>query len=936
MSKKIIKIFSMLLVAANIFATVALAEGGNNENAVEIENVNDSGSYFAYSSKYESVAAADELISLKLFAPIDSNAEEADLDGKKAALIREDNEETYEFTVAEDGLFEIELTYYNLPGKGIPIEFSLAIDGSYPFKEIQHNVLRRVYKDKNPVGEKKDLADNDLVPEQEEVSMWQTVVLGDTTGVLTTGYEIYFEKGTHTITFLATRGELAFGEVLLKGRKELPSYDELAAEYSKKNYSKVALDEPLVYEAEKTSYKSETTIYGTFDRTSPLTTPYSSSKIRLNTIGAKGWSEQGQWLEWKISTDKAGLYRISLRAKQNTLSGSFVTRKLYVNGEIPCKELSDIRVNYDMNWQIIEIPYDIYLNEGENTIRLECTVGALDEIISKVEDGMKELNTAYREIIMVTGVTPDTYRDYSLEKTAAKALEIFKEQEDTFASCDRKLYELTGKRGSTNGILQTVTVMLEDFNDKPHKIPNKVATLKDNIGALGTWLINIKKQLLTIDKIYIYSDTEQLPQAESNFLKRIAHEFMCFVSSFVEDYNSIGVEADSEKQIEVWVQAGRDQANIINNLITNGFTANTGIQVNLKLVQGQLLSATVAGKGPDVALQNAQTEPVNYALRSAAVDLTQFDSYGEVVKRFRDSALKPFRFNGGLYALPETQIFPMMFVRNDILDEFNIEAPDTWDEFFAVTGKLQKKNLTVGVSTDMASMAMFLYQNGGSLYIENDTRSGLQTDSAIEAFENWSSLYTDYRLPISYDALNRFRTGEMPIIIDNYSLYNTLFVGAPEIKGVWQMMPVPATVDEDGNEHRDVASTATAVMMLAKKDRQEYAWEFLDWWTTAKIQGEFGRQIENQLGVSARYCTANVEAFSNLNWTRKEYEIIERQWEEVRAIPEVAGGYFTGRHLNNALRRVVNLKENPKDTLLDYVIKIDEEIKFKRQELKLD
>lgn len=936
MNKKIIKVFSILLVATHILSGVVFAENTKSGTAIQVENIEEQGSYTAYIKQYKGVSAAEEIVSVELFSPLQSNIEETELDGIKAVLIREDNAVTYEFEVQNDGLFEVNITYYNLPGKGIPIEFSLSIDNKFPFDDMQYNVLRRVYKDVTLVGEEKDLADNDLVPEQVEVSMWQQTTLSDTTGISTTPYELFLEKGKHTVTFEATRGDLAFGEVVLKGQEELPSYEELQKEYQEKNYQKVELDEPIVYEAEKPDFKSETTIYSTFDRSSPLTTPYSSSKIRLNTIGAKGWSEQGQWIEWKINAPKEGLYRICLRAKQNTLSGSFVTRKMYVNGSIPCKELADIRINYDMNWQNIEIPYDIYLNEGENTIRLECSVGVLDEIIAQVEDGMKELNTAYREIIMVTGVNPDSYRDYSLEKTAAKALSIFKEQVDTFKTCDQKLYELTGKRGSMNGILQTVAVMLEEFNAKTYKIPTKVSALKDNIGALGTWLINIKKQALTLDKIYIYSQEEQLPKSESGFFKRIAHEFKCFLSSFTEDYTTIGIEVNSEKQIEVWVQAGRDQANIINNLITNDFTPETEIQVNVKLVQGQLLSATVAGRGPDIALQTPQTEPVNYALRQAAVDLTQFDTYQQVSKRFRASALQPFEFENGVYALPETQIFPMMFVRTDILEDLNLQAPQNWDEFFAVIGKLQKKNLTVGVSTEMSSMAMFLYQNGGSFYIEDNTKSGLQTDKAVEAFKTWSSLYTDYKLPTSYDALNRFRTGEMPIIIDNYSLYNTLFIGAPEIKGVWQMMPVPATIDEEEKEHSDVASTVTASMMLANDEKQEYAWDFLDWWTTAEVQGEFGKQIENQLGVSARYCTANVEAFSNLPWTKKECDILNQQWEQVKAIPEVAGGYFTGRHLNNALRRVINLNENPKDTLLDYVLRIDEEIKFKRQELKLD
>lgn len=936
MYKIISIVLSVVLAAGMLLVPHIAAESQTGNEVLHIEEPGKQNSYLYYRDSFGDAAPSKETIALNLWDSQQPEAEIAELENKKAILIREEKQAAFTFEVQKDALFELHLTYYNLPGRGIPIEFALMLDGQFPFDEMQYNVLRRVYKNKTNAGDKKDSAGNDIIPEQEEVSTWQETVLGDTTGVLTVPYQLFLSKGKHTLTFEATRGELAFGEVKLQGHEELPAYQELEKQYEKNHYTKVDTAQPIVFEAEHTAFQSETTIYSTFDRTSPLTTPYSSSKIKLNTVGAKGWSNQGQWIDWKIHVPQAGLYKLAFRAKQNTLSGCFVTRKLYVNGKIPCRELADIRIGYDMNWQNIEIPYYIYLEQGDNTIRLECSVGVLDEIIAQVEDGMKELNTAYREIIMVTGVNPDSYRDYMLEKTAANALRIFEKQVDVFRSSDEKLYELTGKRGSTNGILQTIAVMLEEFNKKTYKIPTKISTLKDNIGALGTWLINIKQQALTLDKIYVYADPGQLPKAEANFFKRLLHELKCLMSSFTEDYNTIGAEENTDKKIDVWVQAGRDQANIVKSLVTYDFTLRTGIAVNIKLVQGQLLSATVAGRGPDIALQTPQSEPVNYALRRATVDLTQFDTFEDVRKRFRESAIQPFQFENGVYALPETQVFPMMFIRTDILDDLDLDVPQNWDEFFETAGKLQKKNMTVGVSSEMTSMAMFLYQRGGSFYIEGNRKSGLQTDKAVEAFKIWTSLYTDYKLPVSFNSLNRFRTGEMPIIIDSYALYNTLFIGAPEIKGMWQMMPVPATVDENGTEHRNVASTVTASMMLAKKEKQEMAWDFLDWWTSEKIQGEFGKEIENQLGVSARYCTANVKAFSKLPWTKKEYDILQQQWQQVQAIPEVAGGYFTGRHLNNALRRVINLKENPKETLLDYVLRIDEEIKYKRQELKLD
>ena len=50
----------------------------------------------------------------------------------------------------------------------------------------------------------------------------------------------------------------------------------------------------------------------------------------------------------------------------------------------------------------------------------------------------------------------------------------------------------------------------------------------------------------------------------------------------------------------------------------------------------------------------------------------------------------------------------------------------------------------------------------------------------------------------------------------------------------------------------------------------------------------------------------------------------------------MAGGYYTPRSIDNAVRTVVNQSENARETILDFADDIDEEIKIKRQEFNLD
>ena len=878
-----------------------------------------------------------------------ATGESVHLAGKEAQIAQEEQTILYTFTCEEAGLYRMGLSYYPVEARGLNIEFSAELDGASPFTEAQYNTLYRIWVDDVAPGEKRDAAGNDIIPGQHEEPTWQEVWVEDHTGAYADAYTFYLTEGEHTLALTARREVLAVSRVWFENPVATPAYEAVQAEYAAKDYTP-AKSEVLVIEAEQAARKSDSVLYGRTDRSSPLTTPYNTMETRLNTIGGGSWGVQGQWIEWDFTVPADGLYRLAFRGRQDLLSGSFTTRKVYIDGALPCAEMADIRVNYSQDWQNILIPYDVYLTAGEHTLRMEATIGGLSELVTLADEAVYQLNAAYRRIVMMTGTTPDTYRDYALEVNIPEVFEIFEKQAEVLQRCDALLLEMTGKRGSMNGILQTLSLQLEEFCEKPEQVQKRLSTFKDNVGSLGSWLVQIKQLPLELDKIYILSasaDEGALADAEAGFLKQIGHEAALFYSSFVVDYSVIGAleTGKDTPTIEVWVSAGRDQANMIKQLIDNDFTPNTGIAVNLKLVQGQLMNATAAGAGPDVVLQLGNSEPVNYAVRNAAYDLKQFEDYEEVASRFRASALTPYELEGGVYALPETQTFSVMFYRTDVLEELGLSAPTTWEEMFHVVGRLQRKNMTVGIQPPnsvagnfnaLSSMAMLLYQRGGEMYLDGNTRSGLSSQEAKDAFSMWVSLYVDYELPVKYDTLTRFRSGEMPVVIEDFTFYNLLQVAAPEIRGMWSFCQVPGTVQADGSVDHSVSGTGICCMLMEAAEDKDAAWEFMKWWTSASVQTQYGKDIENQLGVSARYPSANVEAFASMPWSAAELGILNAQWENVHGIPEVPGGYFTARHLNNAFRRVLNYHEDPGETLLDYVKNIDEEITTKRKEFGLE
>jgi ABC-type glycerol-3-phosphate transport system substrate-binding protein len=214
----------------------------------------------------------------------------------------------------------------------------------------------------------------------------------------------------------------------------------------------------------------------------------------------------------------------------------------------------------------------------------------------------------------------------------------------------------------------------------------------------------------------------------------------------------------------------------------------------------------------------------------------------------------------------------------------------------------------------------------------------VDNEAGIRAFDDYVRYFNDYGIPTVYDFVSRFRSGEMPIGIAAYSTYNTLMVSAPEIRGLWDFTLIPGTerVDENGETYIDRSDfiTGSATMMISTEDEalRQKSWEFMKWWAAPDTQIQFGREIEALLGSSARYATANRDAFSNLSWSMDDIDVLNRQWDWTRGIREVPGGYFTGRHISNAIRRVLTFKEDSRETIIDYSIKIDEEIRKKRLE----
>lgn len=856
----------------------------------------------------------------------------------------------YDFTVAQAGIYRLAIEYLPLESKGMPVEFAIYIDGELPYSDAQSVLFTRIWKDAS--GIRHDDFGNDLRPRQVEAPAWSMRDCIDTQGFYNRPLPFALSQGRHRLRLELRREPVAMARLRFYNPPKLASYAELSESFVSAGYPHAPKPSMVKVQAELPFRKSDAVLVASYDRSDAITEPQDAAKIKMNTIGGQWtWKQPGQWVEYEIDAPASGLYKVFIRGRQNFQRGVASTRILSVDGQVPCQEFNEIEFPYSLNWRIVvpggkKNPELIYLSQGRHTLKLEASLGRLSPILSAVDDLTYEANTIRRRFIMIMGAEPDRYRDYQLDKEIPglkdKLLTLsrrFMDQADEFE-------RITGQKGTEAEILRRVSRLLKDFAYHPENIPLRQSSFRDNIAGLAAWILYRKEIPLEIDYLGIASADARLPSPTASPWIKAWMDLKSFVASFTVDYNNIG-RKEGKGAIDVWISSGRDQAQILKDLINDSFTPETGVKVNLSLVQGSLIEATLAGRGPEIGLYTSRVLPVNLASRGVLYDLSSFPDFKDTLSRFTPGATVPYEYRGGTYALPFTQNFHMLFYRKDIFKELGLKAPDTWQDLFALIPVLQRNNMQIGLAYQQSDtidlidagigarniFPTLLLQNGADFYEDDGRRTGLNNPAALAAFKRWTDFYVAYGFERKFDFYSRFRTGEMPIGIASYTLYNQLQAAAPEIRNEWEMLPIPGTQRPDGSVDRAEAASGGSAIMFRKIKDPKAGWEFLRWWLDGETQLQYVRSLETLLGPAARLDTANRQTFDRMAWSKKEAAAIKGQWDAVREIREVPGGYYTSRMVDTAFSRVVDFNWNTRWTMSYYGQMIDDELKRKEQEL---
>ncbi|MBQ3057513.1 MAG: extracellular solute-binding protein [Clostridia bacterium] len=926
MKKTVCSILCLFTVVACVFSVPVSAASTeetvkyNAQQLIEITTSEDSYDYFLLKTAFK---PAKETITLDM-----------------ASAVKGDDLAAWKVNSSVDASFKIKVTYRVISDKITDSFCKILVNDKLQYTQLDGFILPKEYENDSSKGVITDIYGNELTPDQISVKTELENYVFDFAGVYSKPLTVNFNKGENNLCFEYPADEIELLSVKLLPAEDSVSYDDyIKARSEKKQYN----GENLLVEAEDANYKSDTVLYPVSDKSSPKVSPVKSGTIFLNSIGGKNWKITNQYIKWVVDIPESGLYSISFKYKQNQNVGQQSRRALYINGEIPFNEAGDLVFDYSSKWRTITLggkeEYLFYFEKGSNEIKLQSTLGKTDTVVRAVDNCVNELNAIYRKLLVVLGSEPDMSKDYKLDKNVPEVIEYMTEIADRLDSAAYIYKQFNSKKSSTVATLEALSRQLREMNKDSDKIPSEFSYFKTNIGSLGTNQASLKQQPLLLDYFALTAPDAKLPKTNGNFFENLFFSFKEFLFSFIIDYNSLGslTEESKGETIKVWMASGRDQAQIIRNLVSDEFTPKTGHKVKVELVSAaSLLPSTVAGIGPDIYIGVSSGNVVDYSMRNAAYDLTKFKDFEEFKNNFYDEAFIPLAYMGGIYALPTSMNFNVMYYRTDILEDLGLEVPETWQDVIAMSSVLSVNNMSFGLPSGNSTFLMMLRQKGLEVYSEDQTECLLDSSETIDVFSFYTNFYNNYGFPITYSLVNRFRTGETPIAVDSIAIYNNLEISAPEIKGLWDFTVVPGFKMEDGTVDHTSIVTPTATMILSGTKVADASWEFVKWWSSAEIQSEYGRELESRLGSSGRYTSANRQALEASCWNKKELTSLQNQLKSVSAIEQVPGGYYLTRNLDNAFRNAVYYDKKPMDVMFDYVYKINAELTDKRTELGLE
>ncbi len=860
-----------------------------------------------------------------------------------AMYLSENDSITFTHQESQSGLYAFAIDYYEIESDIEQAQISILINGESPFYESQTLVLPSTWAF-STTEFSDDRYGNEIQPNSNKIQDWYHHELNDYRGMHPGLFYFYLEQGDE-ITINYVNQNLLVGDIYYVTMQETPTYDQYLATYQNMNVAQ----SDITVSARDMYTRNETSIRLRSEQ-DPSNLYYDTKTLKLNVIDEGSWKNSGQAITYEINVEESGLYNLTIKYMQSTLSDMPTFRQIAIDNEIPFEELSCFAFPYTTNYVNRTLsdsegtPYQIYLSAGTHKVTLTAVNYPYRELIETIQYVMGQIQSLALDVKRYTSGGTDKYRDWEIDTYFPDAASDIASWADLLDEKYQKLLTLSEQsEPSAIAPIVVVTKRLRSISADINTLPSKMVQFSDGDSSANQMLGSLMQDLmlsgLEMERMIFHTNTDiQKPYA--NPFVRFIESIKRLAWSFID--NPYAVKDRGEDEIIVWVNHPRQYIEIMQQLIDQNYQGEQKITLSQMPDQNKLVLANASGNAPDIAIGVDNWIPYDFAVRDASLDLRQFAGYEELVSHFSPGGMIPYVFEEGVYGIPETQNFWVTYYRKDILSSIGItDIPQTWDEIIEILPVLQSYGMNYfvplaqfsGLKPFVATMP-FIYQFGGTLYTDDGMSTAINSEETLQGIQLMSDLFTLYNLPKYVGSFyNQFRYGILPIGISDLSTYILLSTAAVELDGLWGMDLHPGVLDETtGDITRYAAVGAQASMIMSSTEYPQESWDFLSWWMSTSVQTEFEYLLQSTYGESYFWNSANIDAFKESSMPDQFKDVILEQWNYAIEASRIPGAYMVEREISNAWTSIVFDGTNARQALDEAVRVSNREILYKMEE----
>ncbi|HCS36365.1 MAG TPA: hypothetical protein DIW48_06665 [Sphaerochaeta sp.] len=258
----------------------------------------------------------------------------------------------------------------------------------------------------------------------------------------------------------------------------------------------------------------------------------------------------------------------------------------------------------------------------------------------------------------------------------------------------------------------------------------------------------------------------------------------------------------------------------------------------------KLLAALAAGELPDVVLLDSPFVAL-FAKDGALVSLDQFvkkDKTGFDLDDYIPGLIQDGYYDGSLYAMPVMRSTPLLYVNGDMLVEAGLprRAPKTWDEFREFSKKVSKYNaagepIQLGAGFTMGQTSAHWYFQGavysfGGLVSDEQFKIHLTEEPAVKLATLWQDMVFKDKTAMPSNSHDDFLNRKVAMVFGSTGSMGNLLSRA-------DFDVIPAFMPGQVQNLVPVGGSVLA-MTSTDKFRQDAAWEFMKYMTSAEANSE--------------------------------------------------------------------------------------------------